>query len=284
MPWYREVLDYQEICQSEEAQLELLAQSISAIADNFFFQSMDESTVSSWEQIFSIIPNPQTETLDFRRSRLINRISTKPPFTLGFLYQKLDLLIGAGNYIVDVDYPNYTLYVKSSAQNQPYAQEISVTMNTIKPCHIVYVNMPYLASYMTLDETVSLAELVWNYRLNYWGLGQLPFTQTESKGVIVMPSQPTLQPAILSNVAGFLESNVASARINGTISISEVTNTVSGNTVNVQYTVTPEQTETVTQIELLDASGNVLTSAGVYVPVASSTTFSHDIVVEEATS
>lgn len=282
MPWYREVADYQEICRTEEAQLEQLAADISAVADNFFFQTMDEGAVEQWEQVFRIVPNPQTETLAFRRERLINRISLKPPFTLGFLYQRLDALIGKGKYIVHVDYPNYTLYIQSSAQNQPYAQEIAVTMNTIKPCHIVYINMPYTASGLTLEESVELYELTWNYRLSYWGLGAQPFAQDESKGVIVMPEQKTMQPAIFTNVAGFLQSNVASARINGTIAIGEVTNTVTGNTVNVKYTVTPEQTDVVTQIELLDAEGNVLTSAGVYVPVATATAFSHDITVEEA--
>ena len=115
-PWYREVLDYQEICGTEQAQFEALADEIVSVADNFFFQTMDERAVSQWEQVFRIVPNPAAESLEFRRARILNRISTRPPFTLGFLYQKLDELIGVGAWTVHMDYPNYTLYIESSAE------------------------------------------------------------------------------------------------------------------------------------------------------------------------
>ena len=35
-PWYREILDYQQMCQTETAQFEALAQEITGVADNFF--------------------------------------------------------------------------------------------------------------------------------------------------------------------------------------------------------------------------------------------------------
>ena len=97
-PWYREVLDYQQICLTEQQQFEALAEEIVGVADNFFFQTMDERAVGMWEQVFRIVPNPQVESLAFRRTRVLNRISTRPPYTLGFLYQKLEELI------VDYDY------------------------------------------------------------------------------------------------------------------------------------------------------------------------------------
>lgn len=281
MPWYREIADYREICQSEQAEFEALAAYIGAVAENFFFQTMDEGSISQWEQVLKIIPNLQTEDLQFRRDRILNRISTKPPFTLGFLYQKLDSLLGPGNYEIEVDYPNYTLYIKSSAQNQLYAQEISYTINTIKPCHIVYVNMPYLSDTVLLNESVRLAEVAWNYWLGYWGLGELPFGEIESKGEIVTENQKTIQPVLLGNLAGFLQGDVASARLNGTIVVADLNKSVSGNACNILYTVTPQQAGEVTLIELLDASGEVLTSAPVYVPIVDTTTFSHNLIVKE---
>ena len=126
-PWYREVLDYQQICLTEQQQFEAC----------LLYQTMDERAVGMWEQVFRIVPNPQVESLAFRRTRVLNRISTRPPYTLGFLYQKLDELIGPGEWKVTVDYPNYTLYIESAAQNQNYATELAFTINRIKPAHIV---------------------------------------------------------------------------------------------------------------------------------------------------
>lgn len=280
-PWYREILDYQEICQTEKAQFDALASEITGVADNFFFQTMDESAVAMWEQIFEITPNPETETLDFRRARALNRISTRPPFTLGFLYQKLDELIGPGAWTVTVDYANYTLYIESSALDQQYATEVAFTINRIKPAHIVYINTPYVRTGILLSETIELSQRIYNYKLGAWGLGVLPFAIEEGQGVIKMPETPSIQAALLTDTANFVSGDIASARINGSIAISNISKTVTGSTLEVTYTVAQSQTEAITSAELLDADGNVLTSSTVYVPVSGSTIMKHIIPVAE---
>lgn len=280
-PWYREILDYQEICQTEQEQFETLAAEITAVADNFFFQTMDAGAVSQWEQIFGIIPNPAVESLEFRRARVLNRVSTRPPFTLGFLYQKLDELIGPGGWTVTVDYPNYTLYIESSAENQQYATEVAYTVNKIKPAHIVYVNTPYLRSGLLLSESIELSQLTYHYQLGSWGLGVQPFATEQGQGVIKMPTTPSIQRALLTGVAGFVSGDIASARINGTVSVPDIEKTVDGSVLTVTYTVTQAQAETITQVELLDSDGTVLTSSAVYVPVTGSTIMKHTIPVSE---
>lgn len=280
-PWYRAILDYQEIGQTEQAQFEALAAEIVGVADNFFFQTMDENTVSQWEQIFGIIPNPDTESLAFRRARVLNRVSTRPPFTLSFLYQKLDELIGPDIWTVTVDYPNYTLYIESSAENQQYATEVAYTINRIKPAHVVYVNTPYVRTGLLLSETIELSQRVFNYKLGSWGLGVLPFATEQGQGVIKMPATPSIQPALLEQTAGFVSGDIAKARVNGTIEITELTKNVTGSTLTLTYTVAPSQTEAVTKAELLTANGTVLTASTVYVPVSSATILKHIIPVSE---
>lgn len=280
-PWYREILDYQEICQTEEAQLEALAGEITSVADNFFFQTMDLSAIEMWENIFHIVPNPQTEDVEFRRYRVLNRITTKPPYTLGFLYQKLDELIGPGLWEVNVDYPNYTLYIESSAQNQNYAQEVAFTINRIKPAHIVYVNTPFIQSGLLLSEQIERLIRTYNYKLGSWALGQLPFATDGENEVVKMPETPSIQQALLTGVADFVSGDVASARINGTISITALTKSVAGNILTITYTVAAAQASEITSVELLDADGDVLTSSQVYVPVGDSIVMKHTIPVNE---
>ena len=280
-PWYREVLDYQQICQTETAQFEALAQEITGVAENFFFQTMGLSGVEMWEQIFHIVPNPQTEDLEFRRYRVLNRITTKPPYTLGFLYQKLDELIGPGLWEVNVDYPNYTLYIESSAQNQNYAQEVAFTINRIKPAHIVYVNTPFIQSGILLSEQIERLNRVYNYKLGLWALGQLPFATDQDSEVVKLPETPSIQQTLLTGVANFVSGDVASARINGTISITGLSKSVENNVLTVTYTVANSQTTEITSVELLDTEGNVLTSSTVYVPVGDTIVMKHTIPVAE---
>lgn len=280
-PWYREVLDYQQICQTEEQQFEALANEITAVAQNFFFQTMDVGAVQQWEQILGIAANPSTETLAFRQARLINRISTKPPFTIWFLYQKLDELIGAGEWTVTVDYPNYTLYIESYAQNQSYATEVAYTVNKIKPAHIVYINKPYVSTPLVLSETINQIDRQYNYIMGSWAIGELPFVTDTPVGVIKMPSVPSIQSALLEDVANFTSSDIASAQVNGTINISAITKSVADNVCTVTYTVTPEQTDTITSLSLLRADGTVLTTSTVYVPVTQAVLMTHNIPVSE---
>lgn len=283
-PWYREVLDYQQICQTEEQQFEALANEITAVAQNFFFQTMDVGAVQQWEQILGIAANPSTETLAFRQARLINRISTQPPFTLQFLYQKLDELIGPGQWNVRVDYPNYTLYIESFAEDQSYATELSITIGTIKPAHIVYINSPLVNSTLTLSEQISNSSRTWNYIMSAWSLGELPFATDTPIGVFKMASTPSIQPQLLNDVATFTSSDVAAARLNGSFMVTALNKSVSGNTLTITYTVQPSQIETITLIELLDAQGNALTSSSCYVPVTTTQVITHTIPVQEATN
>lgn len=280
-PWYRRILDYQAIMATEDEQLELLAEELSAVRDNLFFRSMDLGAVSAWEQIMSIVPNPAVESLEFRRLRLLNRISMRPPYTLGFLYQKLDEIIGPGAWDVRVDYPNYTVYIESEAENQNWAGELEHTLNTVKPAHIVYVNVPRVTSGLLLSEQIGLTERTYLYRLGAWGLGLEPFAAEENKGVIKMPSTPSVTASLLDRTAAFVKEDVVSARINGAIAITSLEKSVTGSVLTVTYHVTPNLTEEITQAELLDSEGVPLTSSAVYVKVSQPVIMTHRIPIKE---
>lgn len=278
-PWYRQILDYQQICSTEQQQLEILAMEITAVARNMFFSTMGVTAIEEWEKIFKIYPSP-SDTLEFRRARILNRISTKPPFTLGFLYQKLDELIGPNRWTVRVDYPNYTLYIESAAENQNYATEIAVLLNTIKPAHIVYVNTPYLSDGVLMAEAITGGVYRHNYRLGAWGLGTLPFAGIEREEVFKMPSVPSINMELLQQVANFVSGDVVAARINRSITITALNKIVTGTTLEITYEVNTGQAAEVTYIELLDTNDNVLTECGVYVPITGLTTFKHSIPIE----
>ena len=280
-PWYQNILDYQKICSTEQAQFEALANAITQVADNFFFQTMDAGAVSQWEQIFKIVPDTQSESLSFRRARLLNRVSTRPPFTLRFLYQKLDELIGPGKWTVSVDYPNYTLYVESSAEDQQYATEVLYTIGKMKPAHIVYRNRPYLQTDLQVAESIEAMRRIFHYKLGAWGLGAGPFATEQPQGVIKMPSTPSIQSTLLTGVADFISADVAIARINGDTTISDLTKSVFDSVLTVTYTVTQSQTSAINQVELLDADGTVLTASTVYVPIESPVVMKHTIPVSE---
>lgn len=282
--WFREILDFQALCRTEGEELRVMALFMERVRANLFVQTMDEATTADWEAIFHIVPNPVTETLAFRRDRILNRLSMHPPFTLTFLYQRLDALFGPGNWEVEVDYPNYTLYIEAAVEDQLYFSEMSVTMDIIKPCHIVYISRPRVAASFLVSESVARFEGKWNYALGRWTLGALPFFSATREEVIKMAEQPSIQQAFLDQAANFVADDIRSVRINGDIVITALSRSTVGNVASVGYRVLRTQTEEVNLIELLDKAGTVLTTSAVHVPVEEETVaFRHAFVVKEGT-
>lgn len=281
-PWFREILDFQALCQTEGEELQAMAAAMERVRANLFVQTMDEATTAEWEAIFHIVPNPVTEPLDFRRNRVLNRLSMHPPFTLTFLHQRLDALFGPGNWEVEVDYPNYTLYIEAAVEDQQYFSEMSITMDLIKPCHIVYISRPRVAAAFRLSETVSRSVGDYNYILGGWVLGQLPFFSARREETVKMAAQPSIQQAFLDQAAGFVVDDIKSARINGSIIINALSKSTVGNVASVGYRVLKEQTEEVTLIELLDRAGTVLATSAVGVPIVEeAVAFRHAFTVKE---
>lgn len=280
--WFREILDFQALCQTEGEELRVMARFMDRVRANLFVQTMDEQTTADWEKIFRIVPNPLTETLQFRRDRILNRLSMHPPFTLTFLYQRLDALFGPGNWEVEVDYPNYTLYIEADVDDQQYFSEMSVTMDLIKPCHIVYISRPRVAAGFLVSESVRRFVGEYNYILGRWKLGALPFYSATSEEEIKMAAKPSIQQAFLDQAASFVVGDIQSVRINGDILITTLSKSTVGNVGSVGYRVLKSQTEEVTRIELLDRAGTVLTTSSVSVPVTEDTVaFRHAFIVKE---
>ncbi|MCI8678104.1 MAG: DUF2313 domain-containing protein [Lawsonibacter sp.] len=282
--WFRKILDFQALCQTEGEELRGMAEAMDQVRQNLYVQTMDEGATAEWESIFRIVANPATESLEFRRDRVLNRLSMRPPFTLTYLYQRLDALFGPGNWEVEMDYPNATLYIEAAVEDQQYFSELSATMDIVKPCHIVYISRPRVSAVLLLSEEIALTKGRYNYSLGGWALGQLPFRSQDKEEIVKMAAQPSIQPALLDQTAAFVADDVQSVRINGTVLISALSHSSAGNVGTVGYTVLKTQVQEVTLIELLDVAGAVLASSPVYVPInEDKVAFRHRFTVKEGT-
>lgn len=282
--WYKDIGDYKEICKAESAQFAIAETLTKRVYGNFYFSTMDVTAVAEWESLFGIIADPSTESLEFRRDRIMNRLSMKPPYSIKFLEAQLDKLIGAGNYNLIVDAANYTIYVESAASNQAYAVEVNYTLNNIKPAHIVYINTPFVEASILVGESIGKSERIYNYHLGSWGLGLKPFSSITDPEVIKVMATPSVQSDFLEDIATFSLGDIVEARLNGSIVISSLTKAQDGNVITVEYTVTPADTAQVNTLELLNADGDTLTTSTVYIPIVQTTILKHTIKIAEGSN
>lgn len=279
---YEGVVEMEDIMNAEENIMNIARREMYAAFANTFVLTADESGVIMFEKMLNIVADVQTQDLEFRRQRIINRLSMSPPFTFRFLKQKLDEIIGVGAWAAYIDFDNYTLYVESSATNQNWYSEMEFTINRVKPCNIVFINVPYTAPGMIISEEISYSTLKWWYRLGSWKLGQYPFATQDGGGVIKMANANSIKQALLNDTADFVAEDIAGVLLNDSINVSEFRlKEVSENIVSVEYEVTPEMTNLITDIKLLRADDTVLTQAAVYVPVTQTVVSKHIITVKE---
>ena len=279
---YNGVLEISVLSETDDVLLDQSLAKLERAQLNQFILTADEETISVYEKMFSILANPTTETLQFRRERVLNRMSLQPPFTMRWLQNKLDEIIGAGKWDAYVDYANRTLYIESFVVNQQWFNELRITINRIKPCNLVFVNKPLIMADVVANETIVSATRHHAYILGQWQLGQEPFATTDSEEVIKLPSVNSINPNLLADVASFSATDVVAVRLNGSVKLSDFTTKAGqGTTTIVEYEVKPAQASEITQIELLGTGDRVLTASSVYIPVTETVICKHSINFKE---
>lgn len=174
--YYHTVREFIALLHAEEIELdELEASRLKLLADQFVMTS-SETALRRREQQLQIQADPTIETLDFRRRRIINRYTTKPPFTIRYLQQKLDQLLGTGKATASVDIQEFMLTVMANLTDAAVFKEVNYTVQSIKPANLQYVQQTSLRENITLQETAYRYGSERKTRLSTtWKLGSTPF-------------------------------------------------------------------------------------------------------------
>jgi len=281
---YKNILEFDKLIETENELFNSINSETNKVKDNQYVLTADLDGIIMYEQMLEIIANPAIEDIEFRKNRIINRLSMTLPFTFRFLKQRLDEIIGKDRWKAYLDFDNYTLYVESSAVNQIWYHEVLVTVNKLKPANIVFINKPLIVEYILISEKINLSEVIFNYKLGTsWVLGLKPFTSLDDMGVIKVATTPSIKQDLLNRMATFTASDIADVRINGTFMVPVfVTKAAVSNQVTVEYEISEtDGIPEITQIELLDSVGTVLADSAVYVPVLERVILKHNILIKE---
>lgn len=182
---YHDVVDFVQITGTESVEVSSAEKAVNTLFDSQFVTTASEQAVKRREKILGIQADPKTETLDFRRKRLINRYSTKPPFTVRYLQQRLDFLVGLGLTIVSVDPQNFILTVTANIENAAVFKEVERTVRVVKPANMIYQQQTSLEDEILFSERISKKNITWNYALNGgWLLGEKTFAELGAEAMV----------------------------------------------------------------------------------------------------
>lgn len=183
--YYVSIDDFVKLAATQSEEIIRLEESIEQLFRDQFVLTSSLGAIKKREQMLGIQAEPN-ESLNFRRRRIVNRYQTKPPFTIRYLQQQLDTLVGPGLTIVDVDYEARLLTVTANIDNASIFQEVIRTIETIKPANIVYQQNTALNEMVELEEQIKMQQMTWNYNLSStWKLGESPFITLGTEVIVI---------------------------------------------------------------------------------------------------
>ncbi|MFR3566421.1 MAG: putative phage tail protein [Paraclostridium sordellii] len=280
---YNDILEIDTLVKIENDLFENLNTEFEKAIKNEYVITADKETIKKYEILLRINDGDNKE-LSFRRQRILNRLAMNMPFTLRALKQKLDELIGKGNYNIFVDPGKFTLYIESKILNQTWFNETYITINKMKPANIVFINKPFIDEKILANEELMLAQREYNYRLgSTWRLGTLPFKSLHEKGAIKLQQNNSIQKYFLDELKGFALSKIGYVKLNNVKVINEfITKDIVNEKLTLEYAVLHSfGLDEITKVDVYTSDNKLLTSIDLYVPIIEDIELKHVINIEE---
>lgn len=279
----RELQQIQNICTSEKKQYEKLEETIRRLEDDQFFLTASKNAATRYENEFGI-NKTASETLEFRRERLINRTNSVPPYTVYFVASKLDEIIGAGNWQAYLNKERTIFTIEASMESKSWYNEFRITFEQMKPCTVMLITKPYINSSIVFSESkestkIRYHKLSEHLKLTGWKL----CSKENYEGVDAVTD---LSGVIIDNLNNTYEA-IDSILINDSIMIKVFTKTKDtyNNQVIINYafdgTINTADLKEITSVKILKKNGDTLTESKVYVPYDENMRFKQIIKIKE---
>lgn len=135
--YFENVREMQVLMNVENGMAEKAADNLQRVQDNFNIQTAHEEVIAYYEEFYNI-NKKETDTLQERRFRILVRMISQPPFTPGYLQERLEML---GTWARITERPQrYELEIETSLTGRGEVDELPYLFNTIIPSNLVVVS------------------------------------------------------------------------------------------------------------------------------------------------
>lgn len=132
--WFKPVLEYIEIMEAYAVEMAGMESDAGVINQNYFIQTADADTLSMWEGWLGIA-RQVGETLEFRRERILTRLSQTVPFTYWHFKERLTELFG-DEYDLVIGPENCTMSILVTSQRYGAVELLNDLILSVVPAHI----------------------------------------------------------------------------------------------------------------------------------------------------
>ena len=164
---YNENIDIEAIINAVQPEIDRQAENARNGFLDLFPITATEHGVGRWESIVGVLADPTTETLEFRRARILARLQSTLPFTEKMLQTIMDNVMGAGHWSYELDYHNYRLDITSLRPGRSWQEEMNLTLQRILPANLLFFLHMYFPTWAAVGEGFSSWQDMYN-RTGAW--------------------------------------------------------------------------------------------------------------------
>lgn len=133
----QDIVEFQLINQDLDVELSQLTLKITDIEKETIVQTATDYGISQWEKTLGIIPGDQ-DSLEVRRFRVNNILTSKLPYTIRWLQQKLTEITGSPTgWTLNMNYQDYTATIILSGLDTNLMLEVEKQLRNAIPANIV---------------------------------------------------------------------------------------------------------------------------------------------------
>lgn len=260
---YKGVKEMDELVKAQDHNWDILISLVDKEYARMYIQTSDEIGVERFERVMEITADPSIETLEFRKERLLARSNSTLPYTTIWLRNYLNAVIGETNYELDVDYDDLIITLYGFLLDYSWSREVAYTIRDIKPCNVVFINIPTIIENIEFQKWFD--ENTWNSDIwndeNIWNeFNVIP--KKDLPNYVKLPEEHE-NPQIILN-------ELQNIRLNKEIIINDFSLSVQSGTIYIEF-LSPEDTKTLTYIEILDKRGLTLLYTPCYIDTPAGT-------------
>ena len=136
-PFLKNIREFNKISDAEDIELEDLNYNLKKMLTEVIVKTADSYGLDRYENIYNI--SNTSNNIEIRRINILNKINDILPFTLKWLYNKLEEALGEGNYHIDVDYNNYSIKITILGLSMEIADIYRENLRQQLPANMVIV-------------------------------------------------------------------------------------------------------------------------------------------------
>lgn len=189
---YDGIKETDELTETVAVELDNLDVARKQVEIEQFIMTSSEKFLRMRERGYDILADPLTESLDFRRRRLIVRQSTRLPITQRKVHEILTELVGHSNFEEYLDVENCTTTFVFEATDATLNREIDLTLEQIIPLNMDLKVARRLMTKLFLPSFLSTGSEITLYPMNIDNLES--YTQSNSLVGVQTASTITLTP------------------------------------------------------------------------------------------